>query len=1278
MSYRQNKNNIFNIKRKEQERRRQRRRQQLLNDHRAIEDGITVDDHRRRPQRRRVTMRKKDYEKMEKTTTVFSNPSDLDGYAELEKTVTNSHSNAFFENHREVEKKATISHGSAGFETIGDRVRNRREAVTKSREPEWQASLGEIQAPPYEAIDSLAKEKASGTIGEYGAGAISARLSGDRSVSGASPTTPSFSPDPLNDPSQDAPMNPPEETPFVPTNVPPNDAQMMEDALTDGEVAALLEEINHEEENATLDFLTLDRVPPTENEIHLLQLARANNTDDEIEFSVIKKRDFGLENTAQAWRGMLGETYRISRLIKEHDLIPLVELVFGGRRRRFIVNLENIEPQVFINKCVGFEVGIEEFWRRYDDEESELNIPPGKIVNEIIITIVKPPQRQRIDGAVFNYYLDEHWQPLEYILKKYQIYVLDEVATIENCFVNALHQSGVLTSSEMTHLRSIIKGISVTKKTLRQVAEEFKLNITLRYYKGDKIESSQITYGNRSVKLFLLRWKKNNHYIIDDTVPVTSYFITHYDEIVEYAKENNEDITKYFNVVKKERGQYKHSLSRFIPAYKCIKLLQESNAFKETRRDCLIKTKYYDSFLFDSINDELTKIESRIMGEIKKKEVTNTLLFADFECFTSGEFHQPFCIIVMKENGAWKSFYGLHCAYDFIEYISTIDSPICYFHNLGYDGRFLARFGIINIIMRGKMIYKMVVEYKGKKIIFKDTLSLIPTSIANFKQFFKLDGEYEKEILPYNYYSEETMEIGIINECGNNEQPVWSEDTRKKFKDLLVKCNCLIDDTHFNSKKYCEYYCLRDVLVLREGFLKYRQMVQTHLQLDCVCYASLSSMAYAFFVNNCFAKDALFEYTGVVREYIKQAVYGGRNMTSENKKYYITDEIVDFDACSLYPSAIARLYLPLSSPNRMVQPIEWYLEHLMDEQQFEPTETKFISYFVVTIEITKINKKRKMPIIIKKVNGINQYINEETTMTVDSIYLEDLIKYQEIEFKVVQGIYWKGTKVGLFKEKIKEIYRVRKEMKQSHDPAEIIFKLVMNSSYGKTIQKPIKEEKKFFRGRKKMTSFWRRHLEDVIVGEQLHDADVWMVNVKKQIDDFYIPNIIGVLILSMSKRIMNELIYLCEDLDIDVYYQDTDSIHIKKKDLLRLEKEFKEKYGRDLVGSELGQFHSDFPPVKGKPSWSIKSIFLGKKSYLDVLTNEDGDIDYLIRMKGIPKKVILGTAKEKFEGDVVALYEHLYAGYPLSFDLSKYGPHFVIERDFRVRTLDEFKRTIKF
>lgn len=36
----------------------------------------------------------------------------------------------------------------------------------------------------------------------------------------------------------------------------------------------------------------------------------------------------------------------------------------------------------------------------------------------------------------------------------------------------------------------------------------------------------------------------------------------------------------------------------------------------------------------------------------------------------------------------------------------------------------------------------------------------------------------------------------------------------------------------------------------------------------------------------------------------------------------------------------------------------------------------------------------------------------------------------------------------------------------------------------------------------------------------------------------------------MSKIIMNDLIYTCEDNDINVYYQDTDSVHIDKKTYL--------------------------------------------------------------------------------------------------------------------------------
>ena len=71
--------------------------------------------------------------------------------------------------------------------------------------------------------------------------------------------------------------------------------------------------------------------------------------------------------------------------------------------------------------------------------------------------------------------------------------------------------------------------------------------------------------------------------------------------------------------------------------------------------------------------------------------------------------------------------------------------------------------------------------------------------------------------------------------------------------------------------------------------------------------------------------------------------------------------------------------------------------------------------------------------------------------------------------------------------------------------------------------------------------------------------------------------LLGTQILSVSKRIMNEAMCLVEDIGIQVYYQDTHSMHIPRYDVVRLAEAFKTKYNRELIGNQLGQFHSDFP-----------------------------------------------------------------------------------------------------
>ena len=132
-------------------------------------------------------------------------------------------------------------------------------------------------------------------------------------------------------------------------------------------------------------------------------------------------------------------------------------------------------------------------------------------------------------------------------------------------------------------------------------------------------------------------------------------------------------------------------------------------------------------------------------------------------------------------------------------------------------------------------------------------------------------------------------------------------------------------------------------------------------------------------------------------------------------------------------------------------------------------------------------------------------------------------------------------------------------------------------------------------------------------------------------------------------------------------------MHLYKRDIVKLEMEYKKRYNRELIGSKLGQFHSDFEPINGDSNVvAVKSIFIMKKTYIDKLVNSSGDVAYHVRMKGIPVDVLVKRANELYsdcitctvkgglvypvsdgEASVERLYEDLYNGATVEFDLAK-------------------------
>ena len=167
---------------------------------------------------------------------------------------------------------------------------------------------------------------------------------------------------------------------------------------------------------------------------------------------------------------------------------------------------------------------------------------------------------------------------------------------------------------------------------------------------------------------------------------------------------------------------------------------------------------------------------------------------------------------------------------------------------------------------------------------------------------------------------------------------------------------------------------------------------------------------------------------------------------------------------------------------------------------------------------------------------------------------------------------------------------------------------------------------------------------------------------------------------------------VANDLNVNVYYGDTDSAHIDFDGVPLVEEEFRQRYGKELTGKALGQFHVDFG-LKGAAGdiYATKSIFLGKKSYLDILESVDKDGNTIhgthVRMKGVTEAGI-EHARKQYPDGLLGLYTDLAQGNEHEFVLNPYNPdteHQKVMFQFTkkngvlsVETRKEFKRLVKF
>ena len=125
-------------------------------------------------------------------------------------------------------------------------------------------------------------------------------------------------------------------------------------------------------------------------------------------------------------------------------------------------------------------------------------------------------------------------------------------------------------------------------------------------------------------------------------------------------------------------------------------------------------------------------------------------------------------------------------------------------------------------------------------------------------------------------------------------------------------------------------------------------------------------------------------------------VVGGRVMTNSDKQYHVKGKLTDFDACSLYPSAMHYMDGFLEDKPKVLNNKSYEFLQLQD------------GYFII-IKILKQNKHLGFPLTSKMYeNGVREFIYDmdNELIYIDKVGFEELTTYHEAEFEIIDGYYY--------------------------------------------------------------------------------------------------------------------------------------------------------------------------------------------------------------------------------------------------------------------------------
>jgi hypothetical protein len=135
-------------------------------------------------------------------------------------------------------------------------------------------------------------------------------------------------------------------------------------------------------------------------------------------------------------------------------------------------------------------------------------------------------------------------------------------------------------------------------------------------------------------------------------------------------------------------------------------------------------------------------------------------------------------------------------------------------------------------------------------------------------------------------------------------------------------------------------------------------------------------------------------------------------------------------------------------------------------------------------------------------------------------------------------------------------------------------------------------------------------------------------------------------------------------------------MHLEANKLELLCDEYRKLYNRELIGSDVGQFHPDFDELSGDNIHTVCSIFNSKKCYYDLIVDDDHKAAVHFRAKGIPQQALINYCKEH-KISILDLYLKVFNGEKIVIDIAKYCPSFAMDKSGNISDRLQFTRTIQ-